>query len=339
MPTAKGKTLPRIINMMQLIPIYPRWTTAKILQSSLEDRGFSVTKRTVERDLVEVADLFGLVSSDSPDGYKWSFSKQNADTFLPAISAEEALSLQLVEQHLEDYFPKEIFSQLEAIFKKSKDTLLRSDKLQNWPNKIASLPHVLSFTPQNINEDIKTTVTQGILEQKKLKVTYSDTKKTYTINPLGMLVRDAKLVLICTMSDENEPWHLLFHRISQATLLDTKFETNFDAKHYAESGAVGVLVNADLIDIKLSVKGYPRKLFNESLLNNTQAISDELVLANKFTQDYWQEVSIRLPHTLELENWLMGHADDIKVIEPEQLKARVIRRLIKSLNHYDIHAD
>lgn len=339
MPTAKGKTLPRIINMMQLIPITPRWTTAKILQSGLEDRGFAVTKRTVERDLVEVADLFGLVSSDSPDGYKWSYSRKRSDIYLPSISAEEALSLQLVEHHLEDYFPKEVFSQLDAIFKKSKDTLVRSELLHSWPSKIASLPHVLSFKPLNIDAGIKSLITQGILEQRKLEITYGGSDSVHLISPLGMLIRDTKLVLICYFYDYKEPRHILFHRVNSAKLLTETFDTDFDTLKYAQTGAVGVLVNAEVIDVKLEVKGYVKDLFQESAINESQKVSDENALSKSTTQNDWVSVSIKLAHTLELENWLMGLSDHIIVKAPEQLKARVIRRMIKSLGHYGIKAE
>jgi predicted DNA-binding transcriptional regulator YafY len=64
MPTAKSKTLVRVMSMMQLIPVYPRWTTAKRLLTALDSRGFSVSKGTVERDLVELGDVFSLISSD-----------------------------------------------------------------------------------------------------------------------------------------------------------------------------------------------------------------------------------------------------------------------------------
>ncbi|MBH0002826.1 MULTISPECIES: helix-turn-helix transcriptional regulator [Pseudoalteromonas] len=336
MPTAKGKTLPRIINMMQLIPITPRWTTAKILQLGLENRGFTVTKRTVERDLVEVADLFGLVSSDSPDGYKWSYSRKRSDIFLPSISAEEALSLQLVEQHLEDYFPKEVFSQLNAIFKKSKDTLVRSKSLHSWPSKIANLPHVLAFKPLNINTEIKSLITQGILEQRKLEITYGNSDSIHLISPIGMVVRDTKLVLICYFYDYEEPRHLLFHRVNSAKLLNETFDTDFDTSKYIQTGAVGILVNAELIDVKLTVKGYAKELFQESVINVSQKVSDEKAFANSITQDDWIDISIQLPHTLELENWLMGLSDQIIVKAPKQLKSRVIRRMIKSLGQYGV---
>lgn len=336
MPTAKGKTLPRIINMMQLIPIYPRWTTAKTLQSGLENRGFKVTKRTVERDLVEVADLFGLISSDSPDGYKWSYSKKRSDIFLPSISAEEALSLQLVEQHLEDYFPKEVFAQLAAIFKKSKDTLLRSHLLHSWPSKIASLPHVLAFKPSNIDADIKSLITQGILEQRKLEISYGNSDSTHIISPLGMLVRDTKLVLICYFYNYKEPRHLLFHRVNSAKLLTETFDTDFDTLKYSQTGAVGVLVNTEVIDVKLKVKGYAKDLFQESVLNDSQEFGREKALFSSTTQDDWVDVFVQIPHTLELENWLIGLSELIIVEAPEQLKARIIRRMIKSLGHYGV---
>ena len=102
---------------------------------------------------------------------------------------------------------------------------------------------------------------------------------------------------------------------------------------------MGVLVNAEVIDVKLEVKGYVKDLFQESAINESQKVSDENALSKSTTQNDWVSVSIKLAHTLELENWLMGLSDHIIVKAPEQLKARVIRRMIKSLGHYGIKTE
>jgi predicted DNA-binding transcriptional regulator YafY len=328
MPTAKSKTLVRVMSMMQLIPVHPRWTTAKRLLTALESRGFSVSKRTVERDLVELGDVFSLISSDSPEGFKWSYSKDNAQAFLPAISAGEALSLHLVEQHLKNYLPSSIYSQLDAVFKKSADVLNRSTTVGTWPNKVASLPDGLNFTPVISDENIQSTISQALLEQRKLDICYGDSDKFDTITPLGLIVRDKKLMLICYFYQYDEPRHLLVHRISKSTLLNDKFETDFNANDYLQKNSLGVVVNGEKVVVKMRVRGYAKRLLNENEIHPSQEVQIDDVT--------WDTVSISLLHTLELENWILSQSQDIQILEPLQLKSRVIRRLLKSIENYDL---
>ncbi|MBA6224299.1 MULTISPECIES: YafY family protein [unclassified Colwellia] len=328
MPTAKSKTLVRVMSMMQLIPVYPRWTTAKRLLTALDCRGFSVSKRTVERDLVELGDVFSLISIDSPEGFKWSYAKDNAQAFLPAISAEEALSLHLVERHLKNHLPLSVYQQLDAVFKKSADVLNSAARISTWPNKVASLPHGLYLSPVISDENIQSTISQGLLEQRKLDICYGKSVKVHTITPLGLIVRDTKLVLVCYFYQYDEPRHLLVHRVRNAILLNETFESDFNAKDYLKKNSLDVVVNGEKVVVKMRVRGYAKRLLNESEVNASQEIESD--------DDTWDTVTISLLHTLELENWILSQSQDIQIIEPLQLKSRVIRRLLKSIENYDL---
>lgn len=122
--SAKAKdTLIRIVSMLGLIPLYPRWTTARQLHTALTAKGFDVSKRTVERDLNTISVLFELVDSDSPDGKKWSFNREAKHTYLPSLSLEEALSLKMTQQHLRLFLPANVFATLDALFKKADDVI------------------------------------------------------------------------------------------------------------------------------------------------------------------------------------------------------------------------
>ena len=50
--------------MLRMIPRYPRKITARDLMEKLFNEGFSMTKRSVERDLQSISATFPLVSDD-----------------------------------------------------------------------------------------------------------------------------------------------------------------------------------------------------------------------------------------------------------------------------------
>lgn len=62
-------TLLRQWQMLRMIPRYPLKITAKELHSRLQSEQFEVSKRTVERDLLALSELFPLASDERDKPY------------------------------------------------------------------------------------------------------------------------------------------------------------------------------------------------------------------------------------------------------------------------------
>ena len=116
-------TLPRQWQMLRMIPRYPQKITAKSLHEKLQADQFDVTKRTVERDLLALSKMFPLVSDERDKPYGWSWSKDAPVFNLPGLSHNEALTLAMVEQHLNNLLPSSTLSQLQPYFKATKQHL------------------------------------------------------------------------------------------------------------------------------------------------------------------------------------------------------------------------
>jgi predicted DNA-binding transcriptional regulator YafY len=58
--------------MLRRIPQHPRQITALELTGRLESEGFEVSKRTVERDLHSLSEIFPLVPNERSRPYGWS---------------------------------------------------------------------------------------------------------------------------------------------------------------------------------------------------------------------------------------------------------------------------
>lgn len=329
MPAANNKdTLERIINMMQLIPIAPRWTTAKRLFLALEARGYSVSKRTIERNLSDFATVFGLISSESPEGNKWSFGTDSEFGFIPAMSAEEALTIQMAKQHLNQHLPNSLFGTLEGVFKKADDVLKQSDELSQWQNKIAVVPPGLAIDTKEVSQDILDVLYQAILENKQVELCYRDGEPRI-INIMGIIVRDKKLVLPVIYHGHNDVRLMLAHRISTIKLLDANYKTNsFSLAQYVNSQAAETLISSDDISLKLKVKGYANLLLTESSIGKNQTLGEKV--------DGWAEFEVTLKHTYELEHWLKSHIQDIQIISPKSVRDRVLTQLSKALEQHDV---
>jgi len=323
LPVAKTKTLERILSVLKLIPVHPKWVTSRQIHQHLESANIKVTRRTIERDLLELSGIFGLTFGDSPEGYKWSFAYDSPHQFIPAISADEALSLTLVQKHLKQFMPPTSLLQLTALFKKAEQTLNKHLSLSNWPALVSSVPQAMNFKPINTNPEVTKSVYEALLEKRWLTITYKQKDKVFTILPLGVIVRDAKLVVVCQFKGFDDYRNLLLHRINSAQIqahADTTVSPiAFDLDLYVKKQAVGLLLSDKNIALFLKVRGHVRQLLEENQLNSSQTIS--------VIDDEWLSVEITLPHNLELENWLQSQLEHIQIVSPAYVKENIVQKV------------
>lgn len=98
-------TLLRHLAMLRLIPRSPRKVDAGTLQRQLAGTGFTVTQRTIRRDLDKLSANLPLVCDDRNKPHGWSWM-ENADALtLPALDPQAALSFKLMELYLTPLLP------------------------------------------------------------------------------------------------------------------------------------------------------------------------------------------------------------------------------------------
>jgi len=92
------ETLLRHWQMLRLLPRTPgRKVTTEELRLALLERGFHVERRTVQRDLLDLAGCFpiGCESSSRPYGWFW---QRDAEPFdIPGMDVDTALAFRLAE--------------------------------------------------------------------------------------------------------------------------------------------------------------------------------------------------------------------------------------------------
>lgn len=329
MPAAKKDALLRILSMMQFIPIFPKWITAKSLHTKLVDNGFDVSKRTIERDLNTFSTLMGLVSGESPEGNKWSYSQQAEFTYLPAVSPEEAVSLKLIQKHLNQHIPPHLFSALTSLFAKSDRVLKGNKAYKTWLDKVAVVPPGIAIKPHNIPADITETLYRGLLENRKVSIRYKTSKRASVVKLLGLIVRDNKLVFACQYEGYVDTRLILAHRVSSAELLDDTYNNHFHLLEYIGQGEMGSALSTGAVTLELDVKGYVLRLLNESSIGSKQQLTE--------IDKTWSRLTVELPHSKELEHWLQAHIQDLKIIGPEKVKTRVYEALKQGLSHLEMY--
>ena len=85
--------------LLKILPPRNPGLTAAALTQRLRNAGFSVTKRTIERDLLELSGPFGVRCNDTSKPYGWHWMEGGVPGF-PRMDFTDALSLTLVEELL-----------------------------------------------------------------------------------------------------------------------------------------------------------------------------------------------------------------------------------------------
>jgi len=317
---SQNDTLLRLLTMLRYIPQHPRQITARELTERVETEGFVVSKRTVERDLLSMSEIFPLVSNERSRPYGWSWSKDAEAFALPGMSPLQALTLELAHDHLATLLPASLLETLTPYFKCAEGVLSSGEgvkKLASWRKKVAIVPPNQPLIPPSYPEEIIEAVHSALLSEQQLEISYKSREqgetKSYPVHPLGIVQRGAVTYLVATLYDYTDIRLLAVHRIKSAQVLDqpAKPPKKFDLAKYIRQGAFGFEESGEIkLVVRFTVPAAEHLL--ETPLSLDQQIEPD--------QPDWVRVEATVPDTAQLRWWLLGFADQVEVLEPASLR-------------------
>lgn len=314
------ETLLRQWQMLRYIPRYPGKITATQLKTKLDAEDFSVTKRTVERDLLDLSLAFPLALDDRSKPYGWSWQKDAPSFDLPSLGNNEALTMMMAEQHLSVLLPATTLDVLAPYFKAAKQHLTAIPKAQHvrsWLNKVRTVHPAQPLLSPKIKPEVQHTVSEALLTDRQLQISYrrrGDTKPVeYRIHPLALIQRGGLIYLYVTIFDYEETKTLVLHRIESATMLDepTHYPQGFNIDDEVAKGRFSF---GDGAMIQLKAKFDPESgehLF-ETPLSKDQKIEE--------LPDGDLMITATVADTSQLYWWLLALGDGVEVIEPTDLR-------------------
>lgn len=310
--------------MLKRIPQHPRQITARELTESLAAEGFEMSKRTVERDLLSLSEIFPLLSNERSRPYGWSWNKDAESFSLPSMSPLQALTLELAHDHLATLLPASLLQTLSPYFKCAENILSSGDgvkKLANWRKKVAIVPPSQPLIPPDYPEEIIEAVHSALLSEQQLEISYASREKgetkTYRVHPLGIVQRGAVTYLVATLSDYTDIRLLAVHRIRSAQVLDKPATTpeNFNLAKYIRQGALGFGESDEIKLIARFITGAGEHL-RETPLSLDQQIEPD--------QPGWMRVQATVPNTAQLRWWLLGFGNQVEVLAPVSLREEFV---------------
>jgi len=311
-------TILRQISMLKIIPKLPNSVLTRELFEKLIEEGFSTSKRTVERDLIKLESLMGLIRVNSPEGDQWSYELNNTE-LLPNMLPSEALLLSVAHQQLSHSLPASSISQLEPRFDKAKEVLSKMNKFVNWQDKINVLPNGYPLIRQPMNEVIREKIYDAVLRECHITLIYEKRRgqpvNEYSLNPHGLIVRDYIHYLVATKEESPDKFQLFklskMKRINESL---KKFQpTKSDLSAYFKSNASGFILVEKSQKLELTVGGPLVSLLSENKLAEDQTfnwVDDTLK---------WAEVTATVYISFDLVHLLTGYGKWAKVKGPATL--------------------
>lgn len=316
-------TLIRQWQMLRQIPRHPFKITAKQLYEKLLAENFAVTKRTVERDLQTLSEVFPLVSDERDKPFGWSWAKDGAVFDLPGISNTEALTFKLVEQHLKPILPASTLAQLQPYFAtadKKLHSLSEQSPSHFWLEKVRVIQPTQTLLPPAVDGDAQRTVSEGLLLDKQIKITYQkrgeDGTVEYVVHPLGLVERGQIIYLVCTLFTYQDIRILALHRFRSAQLLDEPCQrpAEFSLDGYIASGAFG-FGGEEVIQLEAIFSNPAGDHLYETPLSADQVLMP--------LDDNHLKLSATVVNTEQLRWWLLGFGARVEILAPAKLRGGI----------------
>ncbi|WP_346798075.1 WYL domain-containing protein [Halomonas sp. Bachu 37] len=317
-------TLFRYLAMLQLIPRSPGRISTPVLLEKLNERGFQIDARSLQRDLRDkLAIHFPLGCDDSQRPFRWFFDRE-FHCNLPALDVPSALTLVLTEEYLKGLLPPVVIGQLTPQFRDARRLLddLERNGLSQWARKVRAIPNGKALVPAPLSESTWQVVSEALLTQCTIDVTYlsrsAEKEKQLTLHPQGLVSRHSVTYLLATVYKYDDIRQFAMHRIQSAALSESPWRRaeSFDIDAYIAHGGFGYLQGQEPINLVAHVAPQVAWLLSETPLSETQMLAP-------LPQSDWQRLEARIPDDQQTLWWLMGLGANVEVVEPAAWRSEI----------------
>jgi predicted DNA-binding transcriptional regulator YafY len=339
MPSAStSTTLSAQRELSKLIPTRQPGKTVKELKDALENEGFDIHERSVQRYLNTLAGLYPITrSKDTP--YRWYWKDKKAyDEMLSSegISVLHALTLHMLKQHLAQTLPVATTKQMKPLFDLAEDrlrVLADSNDIARWALLVDVVkPGLPAIAPQ-IAYHVLEAVQYALIKGDKLKLKYTsagkNTAREFRVNPIGTVQRGEKTYLVAIEDGRSEPTTYAMHRIEKA-------DSSWEKSHLPDGVDLkGFIANGGLQFLKsrtpVSLKAWVSKMLGDQLAE-TKLEGQHLTPQGSKEDGY--ELIVTLPDSLTLRNWILSWTGHIEVLEPNTLREEIAVALRAGVARY-----
>lgn len=323
-------TMSRQWEMLKLLPARPPGRTADDVRDSLEEQGYPVSRRTVERDLNSLSRIFGITTHGAmPQSWYWTTHKRDE---IVSVELVEAVSLVMAEQLLKDTLPHSMLDSLKHKFALARKKLsaLKDHPLAQLTEKVRYVPDSIPMLPPKIKAGVLESIQQALINGYCVNVSYAafdQNEKTLILHPLSLIQRGRTTYLVATVNDFEDPRLFAIHRMRSVKPTDetSRCPEGYSVDQYIDQGAMEFGTGKTL---KL------RAILSHELgiyLSETQLAEDQVI---KFHNNRWQ-ITASVRDSWQLHFWILSQGDGITILSPKSLREGIKGVLKSALEGYE----
>lgn len=326
----------RLLLLLQSIPREPHFISSQDLRVRMQSAGFSVSLRTIQRDLLNLSAYFPLIQNvpqgRGKTGVGWAFTRASQRIAFPSMDRITALTLAMAMQHLKPLLPPQVLQHLQPLQQEAEIQLTKHNaaKYQNWLNKVR-VEHDHILQPAQVDAEAVEFIYQALLENRQFCATYKG-KPQRIVHPYGLVQQGHTLYLLCRFYAFDDIRITALHRYQQVEILDAAVRpfAEFNIDDYLEKGALQwLLPEKQTINLKLRLTAYMADhLLETHLAANQQVIADEQ------HEDSFI-LTAEVLDGMQLRRWLLSQGKGLVVLEPINLRNWIKETLYKQLSQYN----
>ena len=315
MREAKDTTL-RYLKLLACLPRHPDHIGTKALQGKLEHDNpeYSVSLRTMQRDLERLSSIFPISCIERGRGKYWFWTEKDALTQIPDMGEPTALALRMAEEYLQAVLPPPTLTLLRPYFRHAR-AVLADTELGAWANKVRIIHRGPDLIPPVVGTEVHGAVYEALLGGKQLRVIYrrrgSTTSSERLLHPAGLVTRTGILYLVASVGDYSDLRHFALHRMTGAQVLAEKARpaSGFSLdRHVHADDAFAYPLSECPLPLKLLANDAVVEHLSESRLSDDQRITPG--------QDGRSLIEATVADTRELRWSLRGFGDHVEVRSP-----------------------
>ncbi len=323
----------RYLQILNLLSRRQSWGTQAI-QQVLEELGFQVSLRTVQRDLRALQKLFPALKSFGPRTHlTWRWSESAPVMDIPGWDLSMAVAMQMAHIHLHSLLPPQVLQDLKPYFDKADAMLSASQShLKRWSQKVAVASRAMPLQAPDIDENVLIQVYAALLNEYPLEMVYQNRQGEAIeaiFSPAGLVVQEQVLYLVGCFWTYDDIRHIALHRIktvAKASNASYHIPQGFDLHQYLKTEkAFSYPVSDNQLHLRLRMDRHTAKHLAESPLSD-----DQQVLHLSEDPDH-VILTATVSDTQQLRWWLLGLGAAVEVLAPQSLRQEM-KQIIEAMH-------
>lgn len=221
--------------------------------------------------------------------------------------------------------------------------VLRNDRTRKWLLNSFNLSNMIiaghNMKDRIMFEDIPRgteylqTIIDAMQQSKELAIDYQPfygRRTSYTLQPYAMKAYHKRWYLLGFIKELEAIRNIALDRLLEMTIREQSFSLpeNFNAAKYYEN-TVGIFVSEDLSPVKVKLRAYGKQI---EYLRSLPLHKSQCEASSKYGE--FSVFEYKLCLTPELSSQILAMGENVEVLEPQELREEVKRRLEESFLRY-----